>query len=448
MVSVGARKKQLDMRTLEEYIDIKDLVQLELSTPRGTDEAQMFHAEQMKKAEVDTDAKQYVKNKIRGIVSNTYTFSDEELDTLVEQVYGDLFGLGIIQHLDEKEGVAEIFIDAWEWPEFKCMVHVKETGKPQYRYDGLVYSDLEEVHSAFNNILRFSGEGINKYDNATIEAIRPNRDRITVSVPKDSSSWWMRIRKFNNFLPTIDNMIKHETLTQEMADFLLLMQESYYCNTAFMGPLGSAKTSTMNGFLAHDDITKGITAIVETDEMNYRLLGNHLLTVLEIDEDRGRTFEKHLATALRSSAKRIVVPESRGAGFDFLIRTLSQIRGGMFTIHADDADGGMNVMVDILRNNIDSQGETEESLQSRIAKTVNLAVPMRPTGNKIRMWSISEYVVDEHGKYAGTNDIFRFVPDKNDPTKGHYEYTGNKISDHLREKMIGQGIKASRLERW
>lgn len=448
MVAIEPVKHVKNMRKHEKYDEIMLYIEETMSDPGGSEEDQIRHTELMSKAEIDAEAKEYVKETMRRHIRAVYKFKEDDLYTLVEQMYGDIYGLGILQHLDDKEGVAEIFIDAEEWPEFRCMVHLKENGKPQYRYDGPVYETLDQLRSAFDNMLRFTSQQINAYDNASIEATRPNGDRIQISAPKDSSSWWMRIRKFNNFVPTIDNMIKAGTTTREMADLVRVFMRSYDVNVVVMGALGTAKTSTMNGFLSEDPIDKGIVAIVEVDEMNRTLLGNHLLTVLNIDEKRERTFEEHLATALRSSAHRIIVPESRGRGFPTLIRTINQIRGGMFTIHAADADGGMYVMTDMYRGGIDSQGETEESIQAKIVQSVNVAIVMRRIGNTIRMWEITEYLQDDRGRYMGTNQLFRFKQDPENPTEGHYERTGNRISDRLRQRLNENGIPMSELERW
>lgn len=448
LVAVETLKHVKNMRKHDKYEEIMLFVEESMAEPRGSEDDQIRHAEMLSKAEIDEEAKAYVKEVMRQNIDAVYKFKKDDLETLVDQMYGDIYGLGVLQHLDEKEGVAEIFIDAVEWPKFQCMVHIKENGKPQYRYDGPAYETLDELRSAFDNMLRFTSQQINAYDNASVEATRPNGDRIQISAPKDSSSWWMRIRKFNNFLPTIDNMIKAGTTTREMADLVRMFMRSYDVNTVVMGALGTAKTSTMNGFLSEDPIDKGIVAIVEVDEMNRKLLGNHLLTVLNIDDKRGRTFEEHLATSLRSSAYRIIVPESRGRGFPTLVRTINQIRGGMFTIHAADADGGMYVMTDMYRGGIDSQGETEESIQSKIVQSVNVAIVMRRIGNTIRMWEITEYLQDEQGRYMGTNQLFRFKQDPENPKEGHYERTGNRISDRLRKRMNENGIPMSELERW
>lgn len=438
------------MREHPLYTNIKLFVQTAMEDPVGSEEAQIEHVNNMRKAEVDENARRYVKQKMKLYIKQEYRdFDDDALTELTEQLYGDIYGLGVLQHLDEMKGVAEIFIDAEETPDFRCMVHIKENGKAQYRYDGPVYETLDELRSAFDNMLRFSGQQINAYANASIEAIRPSGDRIQIAVPEDSHSWMMRVRKFDNFYPTLENMVKYKTLTPDMVELVRLFVDAGEVNMAVMGSMGTAKTSTINGLLEHTPITEGITAIVEIDEMNHKLLRNHLLTVLKIDEKRGIGFEDHLSTALRTSASRIIVPESRGKGFPTLIRTLNQIRGGMFTIHAHDSLGGMYVMTDMFRGGEStSNAETEESIQSKIAQAVDIAIVMRRVGETIRMWSISEYLQDDKGRFSGVNDLFRFVPDPENPQDGHFEYTGNRISPRLRKFMNDNEIPKSRLDRW
>ena len=450
MAVISAKKENVNMREHPLYTDIKLFVQTAMEDPVGSEDSQIEHAENMRKAEVNERAKAYVKDKMRLYIGAEYReFDESDLNALVDQLYGDIYGLGVLQHLDEKQGVAEIFIDAEETPEFRCLVHVKENGKALYRYDGPVYKNLDDLRSAFDNMLRFSGQQINAYDNASIEATRPTGDRIQVAVPEDSHSWMMRVRKFNNFYPTLENMVKYNTLTPDMVELVRLFVDAGQVNIAVMGAMGTAKTSTINGLLEHTPINEGITAIVEIDEMNHKLLHDHLLTVLKIDEKRGRGFEEHLATALRSSAERIIVPESRGKGFPTLIRTLKQIRGGMFTIHAHDALGGMYVMTDMFRGGEGtSAAETEESIQTKVAQAVDIAIVMRRVGETIRMWSITEYLRDDKGRFAGVNDLFVFVPNPNNPKDGHFERTGNRISSRLRTFMNENEIPMSRLERW
>ena len=53
-----------------------------------------------------------------------------------------------------------------------------------------------------------------------LEATRPNKDRINISIPNASESYSMNIRKFTNFIPTPDMMLKSGTVNEEIQDFL------------------------------------------------------------------------------------------------------------------------------------------------------------------------------------------------------------------------------------
>jgi hypothetical protein len=68
-------------------------------------------------------------------------------------------------------------------------------------------------------------------------------------------------------------------------------------------------------------------------------------------------------------------------------------------------------------------------------------------GSKIRIYSISEVMLDENRNYAGMNKLYEWVIDPENPTEGYYRKSG-KISKRLVESLNKNGVPMSKFKNW
>ncbi|MFI3211459.1 MAG: hypothetical protein R3Y64_10485, partial [Peptostreptococcaceae bacterium] len=167
--------------------------------------------------------------------------------------------------------------------------------------------------------------------------------------------------------------------------------------------------------------------------------------ILNVDDEKGFTFEKHLKFALRTTADRIVVPESRGEEFKQIYEANLKTSGNMFTAHALDDESFMDMCVEMYKMSPTAQSESAEYVKSKLAKSMDIIVVMRKVGSKIRIKSISE-VITEGGKFKSLNKLQEWSFYEDNPTDGEYKRTDFRLSDALKRKLNENGVTMKEME--
>jgi len=436
---------ELEKLTPEEifYNKVKNEIRIEMNTPNGTEIEISAHTELLKKSITDLNARKYIVSKIRKKLLSYPDLSDEEIETLSYKLYADLYGMGVLQELDDDPEVGEIMVNARTYPKFHCDIYYIKN-QTKYVYDK-TFKSQPELENVFRKAIEFDKKELNSTDNAEIEAIRPNRDRVQIIIPDASENWIMNIRKFSNFVPNMEMMRKSGTI-DDYNDKLFKVLINGLANIGIGGYMGTGKTTLINFLLTY---TKPITrkvviaSVSETDIE--RVLKGHDVVILNVNDEKGFTFSNHLKSALRSTADRIVVPESRGEEFKQIYEANLKTSGNLFTGHAVDDEAFLDVCVEMYKSAPSAQGENEEYVKNKLAKSIDIVVIMRKVGNKIRIKSISEVIV-ENGKFKGFNPLQVWDFDPENPLEGCYRVTGNKLSDRLKMKLNEHGVPMSELK--
>ena len=177
-----------------------------------------------------------------------------------------------------------------------------------------------------------------------------------------------------------------------------------------------------------------------------RVLKGHDVLIFNVDESKGFTFDELMRTSLRTTADRVIIPESRGGEFKQLYEANLKTKGNMFTGHALDDRSFMDMCVDMYMSSPDVSGsESAEFLRNKIAKAIDVVIIMRRVGSKIRMKSISEVLQDEKGNYAGMNALYEWTFDPDRPLEGEYKRTNNRLSEGFKKRLNENGVTPAEL---
>ena len=424
------------------YEDLKLKIKQAMDMPDGTEVEVSKHTELLKRTTTDPNARVYVSSKIRKQLIKM-SVNDELVEDLTYRLYAELYGMGVLQELDDDGTVGEIMVNARTFPKFSCDIYYIQN-QVKKKYDK-TFKTLPEMENVFRKVVEFSKKELNATDNAMVEATRPNKDRVNVIIPDASENWLLNIRKFSNFVPNMSMMKKSGTI-DEFNDRLFNVLVRGLANIGIGGYMGTGKTTLINFLLTYTDPMSRKVVVASISETDIdRVLKGHDVAILNVVDEKGFTFEKHLKFALRSTADRIIVPESRGEEFKQIYEANLKTSGNMFTAHALDDEAFLDMCVEMYKTSPSAQAENAEYVKNKLAKSMDIIVIMRKVGNKIRIKSISE-VITENGKFKCLNKLQEWNFSPENPLEGQYVRTEHRLSDALKRKLNENGITMSEME--
>lgn len=426
------------------YQQIKKEIALEMDNPKGTEVEKNEHTRLLKESAIYQQAKKYVLSRIRRLLIEQEKVPIEKIDEYVYRLFADLYGLGPIQELDDDPTIGEIMVNARVFPHFYSDIYYIKDGK-KYKYEK-EFNNLEQLKNVFDRVIAFNKKEINAVETAMVEAIRPNRDRVNIIVPEASENYVLNIRKFTNFIPNLA-MMKESGTVDDFIDRFMNVVVRGKANIGIGGPMGSGKTTFENFLLTYTEPKERKVIIAQVAETEVeRVLAGHDIVIFNVDDEKGFTFSKLVRTSLRTTADRVIIPETRGSEFKQLYEVNLKIRGNLFTAHALDDEGFLEMCVDMYLSSPDVGKEKSKDIRDKVAKGMDIIVIMRNFGGRIRIKSISEVMRNEKGEYSGMNLLYKWEHDPENPSVGHYVRTENRMTPALKKRLNEFGVPMSEME--
>lgn len=442
LLKAGERDVYLTVEQ-KKFNELKERIMNVMERPEGTQNEIARHTELLKETTVSNGARLYVLSKIRKQLTLWNAVPRAELDDYAYKVYSDLYGMGVLQELDDDINVGEIMVNAVTFPEFRADVYYIKQGL-KYKYEHS-FNNLSELEKVFDRVIYFSKKERNNVENAIIESTRPNRDRVNMITPNASDNWLLNIRKFTNFVPNMQMMKKSGTV-DDFIDRLMSVLVRGKANIGIGGAMGTGKTTYINFALTYTDPLERKVVIASVSETDVdRVLKGHDVPVFNVDEERGFTFDKLLRTSLRTTADRVIIPESRGGEFKQLYEANLKTRGNMFTAHALDDESFMEMCVDMYMSSPDAGSESSLHIKNKLTKGIDIVIIMRKVGNSIRIKSISEVLVNSKGEYDGMSQLYVWTFNPENPLVGEYKRTENRLSPKLKTLLNENGVAQSEM---
>lgn len=429
----------------ERFNRIRDFIQEEMDNPIGTEKEKSRHTDMLREATSVDNAKQYVISKMTQLLLKNDLVEEDELEDMTYRIFGDLYGMGVLQELDDDEDMEEIMVNAVTFPKFHCDIYYIKKGQ-KYLYDK-TFASLNDLMKVFQRTIAFDNKELNSGENSRIECTRPNRDRVNIIIPTASDNHAMNIRKFTNFLPNLD-MMKTSGTVDDFIDGLMRIIISGKANIGIGGPMGTGKTTFINFLLSYSSRMERKVVIGSVSETDVdRVLKGHDVLVFNVNETKGFTFQELLRTSLRTTADRVIIPESRGGEFKELYEANLKTKGNLFTAHALDDEAFLDMCVDMYLSSPDVSGtESSEYLKNKLTKALDVVIVMRRVGPAIRIKSISEVLQDDKGNYAGMNRLYEWTFDPASPLVGEYKRTNNRLSEAFKKRMNEFGVTSEELK--
>jgi pilus assembly protein CpaF len=332
--------------------------------------------------------------------SETTPLSLFERESLIGDVFNELFGLGPLEELLADPTVSDILVNRHD------QVYVERDGKLEEA--SLVFKDDAHLMRIIERIVSSVGRRIDE-SSPMVDARLQDGSRVNAIIPPlalDGPS--LSIRRFRTDRLGALDLVQRGSITQPMIDFL---QATVSCrlNVLVSGGTGAGKTTLLNVLSGFISDRERIVTIEDAAEL---MLRQRHVVRLETRppniEGKGAVKQRQLViNSLRMRPDRIIVGEVRGEeALDMLQAMNTGHDGSLTTIHANsprDALYRLDTMVAMANLNI-----PDRAIRQQIASAINIIVQIaRLSDGMRRVVAISEITGMEQDTIT-MQDIFLF----------------------------------------
>ena len=322
-----------------------------------------------------------------------------ERERLIEEILDEVFGLGPLEPLMKDPTVSEIMVNGFQ------NIYVERGG--QMVETNIRFKDQAHVRMIIERIVSNIGRRIDD-SSPIVDARLSDGSRMCAVIPPLSLIGpVMSIRRFGKKLMTVDDLLKIETMTSGMLDFLTGCVEARL-NIIVSGGSGSGKTTMLNTLSRFIPDEQRLVTIEDVAEL--QMQQSHLVRLetrpANIEGAGAITQRDLVINALRMRPDRIIIGECRGSeAFDMMQAMNTGHDGSMTTVHANtarDAFSRLETMVMMA-----SQHVPDYVIRQMLGAAVNLVVHMNrlPDGSR-KIVTIAE-VTETDGETVEMHDVFR-----------------------------------------
>ncbi|MBI4860352.1 MAG: CpaF family protein [Candidatus Riflebacteria bacterium] len=353
------------------------------------------------------------------VVATGIKLPDVVLANLKNDILDGIMGFGPIQKLLNQENLSEIMVNG---PDH---IYIERGGKLQRT--NICFRDPAQLYQVIEKIVIPVGRRCDEFF-PYCDARLPDGSRVNIIIPPLSLVGpVITIRRFSTNPFQVSDLVKMNTLTQPMADFIRACVESRQ-NLIVSGGTGSGKTTTLNAISGFLPATERIVTIEDSAEL--QLLQPHVVSLETRQanvEGKGQiTIRDLFRNALRMIPKRVVVGECRGAeSLDMIGAMSAGNRGSLTTAHANtpkDMLARLETMIMMAGMNLSSR-----MIRELISSALNIVVQQERLGDgKRRITHIAEVIGIVNGEIQ-MEDIYKFVQtgvDDRGTVLGVYKATG------------------------
>ncbi len=347
------------------------------------------------------------KDGVRGEVGNAVErlIADDQIpmtlaerDRLIEEVLDEVFGLGPLEPLLKDPTISDILVNAFD------NVYVERGGR--LVETNVRFRDQAHLRTIIDRIVANVGRRLD--DSSPIVDARLNDgSRVCAVIPPLSLLGpVLSIRRFGNKLLSTSDLLKNETLTSGMLDFLGGCVEARL-NILISGGSGSGKTTLLNTLSRFIPEEERLVTIEDTAEL--QLQQPHVIRLetrpMNIEGAGAITQRDLVINALRMRPDRIVVGECRGPeAFDMMQAMNTGHDGSMTTTHANsprDAFSRLETLVMMV-----SQQVPDAVIRHMLASAIQIVVHCaRLTDGSRKVTAICE-VAGVEREHVEMRDIF------------------------------------------
>lgn len=328
------------------------------------------------------------------------TLVEEEKNRIVNELMDEVLGFGPLTPLLNDPAVTEIMVNGQD-----C-VYMEKDGE-------MVLTDIkfESHRHLMQTIEKMMAPTQRRVDESSpyVDASLPDGSRVNIILPPLSVMGpVITIRKFSREIATMEDLVRRETLTDHMAQFLIAAVKAKL-NIIFAGATGVGKTTTLNVVSSYISGSERIVTIEDTSEL--RLKQKHVVPLETRPpniEGKGEVPIRDLfKNSLRMRPDRIILGEIRGGeALEMLQAISSGHEGSLAVLHASspkDVISRIETMIITSNSAIPLW-----AIRRQIANAINLIVMQEQLSDgKRKVTHISEVVGMENDEVV-LRDLFSY----------------------------------------
>jgi len=279
-------------------------------------------------------SKEHLKKEINKAIDYYVTLerialADDERQRLLSELLDEVLGLGPLTPLVSDPAVTEIMVNGPQ------KVYAERNGKMS-----LTDIRFENTRHLMQTIEKIVAPTQRRVDESSpyVDCSLADGSRVNIILPPLSLIGpVVTIRKFVGEISVIEDLVRRDTMTRSMADFLIVCIRAKM-NMIFAGATGVGKTTTLNVLSAYISGDERIVTIEDTQEL--RLKQDHVVPLEARQaniEGKGEVPIRELfKNSLRMRPDRIILGEIRGSeALDMLQAISSGHTGSLSVLHAN-----------------------------------------------------------------------------------------------------------------
>lgn len=430
-------------RTFDEAMeDVREYVQLEITQ----EIAEKMRGRHSKDGIVKQD-KAFLRDKertYRDIIEEAIDKNDivvigyeDRMKEFVDLMVAEFAGYSTLEKAFRDPDISDIFVINWN------TIFVEKNGE-NVRYD----VPFKSQRHAENVIKRFVQENSKQLDSGENKIVNFElyEDRgCAISPIIAQKGYSVTFRKHKEDHITLDDLLKGETLNQEIADLLGMFIDGE-ANIICAGITGSGKTTTIRALLDHSLENSGKRALVCEDTPELFLKNPHTLELCSFDSTDPNTavsLRELVYTALRLKPKYIIVGEVRGEEAEAAVEAMETGHSTIFTMHAGHSYNAINRLVTKYLMAMPSLGtDVVERIVGSAIDYIFIQDNIPGIGRKISR--LDEITYDFENKRAKVRNIFEFDFEKKDWVWNNDGW----LDEEKISKMLRRGVPYETLKKY
>jgi pilus assembly protein CpaF len=350
-------------------------------------------------------AKEDLRREIRGALTQIIQMEDVPLnqierDIMIEEVMNEVLGYGPLETLLKDSTISDILVNNYH------SVYIERNGRLEMT--NVRFKNDEHLLHIIHRIVSTIGRRIDE-SSPMVDARLPDGSRVNAIIPPLAIDGpCVSIRRFGSRPLQFDDLIKNESVLQEMVEFITGCVRAKL-NILISGGTGSGKTTLLNALSSFIPEVERIVTIEDSAELQLQQIHVVRLETRPPNiEGKGEVTQRDLVkNCLRMRPDRIILGEVRaGEALDMLQAMNTGHEGSLTTIHANstrDALSRLETMVAMAGLDL-----PDKAIRQQVASAIDIIIQAsRLPDGKRKVVTIAE-ITGMEGDIITSQEIFTF----------------------------------------